>query len=310
MIGASAAAPPRSLGHRVRRSLLLAVILALTALLVPDSATPRIDATLVRVDGSQAVDAGTDVVWILALGSDARPGQPVLGSRADAIQLVGLNAETGDATIIGIPRDSYVGIPGHGSDKVNAAMVYGGPQLMAQAVAGMVGLEPHYVFTTSFGGMNAMIRAVGGVQVYSPYAWSIPAARIRKGLNHLDGGEAMAFARMRHALPGGDFDRSRDQGYLLTGTLRRVQVVTTQHPGMLERLLVSFLDNVDVDIPPVELYRLARAVLEIESDRVQICTVRGTTGYVGAASVVHPDVAQARSLVARARDDARVEGGC
>ena len=142
----------------MRRSLLLAGILALTAVLVPDSATPRFDATLVKVEGVQAVDARSGVVWILALGSDARPGQPVLGSRADAIQLVGLSADTGNATVIGIPRDSYVSIPGHGSDKINAAMVYGGPQLMAQAVAGMVGLEPHYVFTTSFGGMNSMIR--------------------------------------------------------------------------------------------------------------------------------------------------------
>jgi hypothetical protein len=67
---------------------------------------------------------------------------------------------------------------------------------------------------------------------------------------------------------------------------------------------------VDVDLPPGELYRLARAVLEVEPDRVKICVVRGNTGYVGAASVVHPDIAQARSLIARARDDARVEGGC
>ena len=249
-------------------------------------------------------------MWILALGSDARPGQPVLRSRGDAIQLVGLNAETGHATIIGIPRDSYVDIPGHGSDKINAAMVYGGPQLMAQAVAGMVGLEPHYVFTTSFRGMNRMITAVGGVRVYSPYAWSIPSvANVRVGLNNLNGGEAMAFARMRHALPGGDFDRSRDQGYLLTGTLRRVKAIT-QDPGTLERLLVSFLHHTDVDLPPAELYRLARAVLQVQPDKVQMCAVRGSTGYVGAASVVHPDIGQARSLIARARADARVEGGC
>ena len=67
----------RSWGHRVRRSLLLTTILALTVVLLPDAGTPRIDATLVRVEGAQAVDAETDVVWILALGSDARPGQPV-----------------------------------------------------------------------------------------------------------------------------------------------------------------------------------------------------------------------------------------
>ena len=137
---------------------------------------------------------------------------------------------TGHATIIGIPRDSYVDIPGHGRDKINASMVYGGPQLMAQAVANMVGLRPDYVFTTSFWGMNNMISAVGGIDVYSPFSWSIPAATIHKGINRLDGGETMAFARMRHSLPGGDFDRSRDQGYVLTGTLRRVQALT-QQPG-------------------------------------------------------------------------------
>ena len=116
----------RSVAHRVRRSLALMTILALTLVFLPDAGTPRIDATLVRVEGAQAVDAETDVVWILALGSDARPGQPVLSSRADAIQLVGINAETGHATIIGIPRDSYVDIPGYGRNKINAAMVYGG----------------------------------------------------------------------------------------------------------------------------------------------------------------------------------------
>jgi hypothetical protein len=73
---------------------------------------------------------------------------------------------------------------------------------------------------------------------------------------------------------------------------------------------VSFLHHTDVDLPPAELYRLARAVLQVQPDRVQICTVRGSTGYVGAASVVHPDMGQVRSLIARARADARVEGGC
>ena len=300
---------PATIGHRVRRSLVLSVVLALTLLLVPDAATPRTDGVLVRVEGAHAVDAGQEVVWILALGSDARTGQPVLASRADAIQLVALDAQSGHATVIGIPRDSYVDIPGHGRDKLNAAMVYGGPQLTAQAVAGLVGHVPDYVFTTSFRGLQSMISVVGGVEVYSPFAWSTSTARIHRGRNHLNGTEALAFARMRHALPRGDFDRSLDQGRLLAGTLRRVRDVTTE-PGQLERLLVSFLKNTDVDLPPAELYRLARAVLEIEPQQVQLCPVGGGTGYAGSASVVFPDIGRARSLIRRASDDARVEGGC
>lgn len=291
------------------RRVVLALICALTVLLVPDSAMSRPTASLVRVDGARAVDAQDDVVWILALGSDARPGQPVLASRADAIQLVGVNVETGHATVIGIPRDSYVPIPGFGTDKINASMVYGGPQLTAEAVADMVGLTPDYVFTTSFWGVRKMVAAVGGVDVFSPYAWSLPVVTVRRGTNELDGGEAIAFARMRKALPGGDFDRSLDQGYLLTGTLRRVRELSAQ-PGQLERVLVSFLRNVDVDLPPAELYRLARAVLQVQPQQVQLCPVRGSVGYAGAASVVFPDLAQARGLIDRARDDARVEGGC
>ena len=67
------------------------------------------------------------MLWILALGSDARPGQNITRQRADAIQMVGVNLETGDAVSIGVPRDSWVPIPGYGSDRVNAALTAGGP---------------------------------------------------------------------------------------------------------------------------------------------------------------------------------------
>ncbi|MDQ3663821.1 MAG: LCP family protein, partial [Actinomycetota bacterium] len=251
----------RRIVTRIRRVVVLGSVLTLTALLVPDAGPSPTRAALVRVQGGDAVDADDDVVWILALGSDARRGQSVLGSRADAIQLVGMNLRTGHATIIGIPRDSYVDIPGHGTNKINSAMVSGGPQLMASAVAAMVGLTPDYVFTTSFWGFRFMVQRMAPLSVYSPFSWSIPAATVQRGENQLDGAEAIAFARMRKALPGGDFDRSRDQGYLLIAGLRRVRELTERGPGQLEWLLVSFLTNTYVDLPPDELYRLARAVL-------------------------------------------------
>ena len=55
------------------------------------------------------------------------PGESITRSRADAIQLTGINLSTGDATMIGVPRDSWVDIPGHGSEKINAALYFGGP---------------------------------------------------------------------------------------------------------------------------------------------------------------------------------------
>ena len=69
---------------------------------------------LVKVDTAEAVahpDHPRDVLWVLALGSDARPGEDPLRTRADAIQLVGVDLGTGAGAVIGIPRDSWVADP-------------------------------------------------------------------------------------------------------------------------------------------------------------------------------------------------------
>src|SRR5207253_206198 len=96
------------------------------------------------------------VIFILALGNDARPGETI--SRADAIHLIGVNPSLGRASILDIPRDTYTDIPGHGTDKINAAHAYGGPRLMAQAVSELVGVDIPYVITTGFVGLTALAK--------------------------------------------------------------------------------------------------------------------------------------------------------
>ena len=294
---------------RMHRRAVLLLVLALLAVVVPDAGRRATSAALVEVEGASGLDTEAGVVWILALGSDARVDQPVLRSRSDAIQLVGLNARTGDATVIGIPRDSYTYIPGYGTDKINAAMERGGPQLAAQAVARLTRITPDFVFATSFVGFKRMINAIGGVTVRSRYQFSTPKVRIRRGVNQLDPLESLTFVRERYALPNGDFDRSSNQSRFLIDTLRTMRVVADEH-GSIEQALAAFLQHTDVDVGPVALYRLAHAVLEVEPSAVTACLLRGSVGMAGSASVVFPDVAYARSLAARARADARLEGGC
>ena len=75
-----------------------ALVLAVAALVVPDASIRTGGVMLVKVDSAQGIDGPDDVIWILALGSDARQGQPPLqGSRADAIQMIGVNLRTGAA---------------------------------------------------------------------------------------------------------------------------------------------------------------------------------------------------------------------
>jgi LCP family protein required for cell wall assembly len=254
----------------------------------------------------QGVDTTDDVLWILALGSDARPGQPVLGSRSDAIQMVGINTETGNAITIGVPRDSYVDIPGHGSDKINAAMVYGGPEATAGAVAGLLGITPDYVFVTSFTGMQQMVGGVHGIRVKVTYPMTDLGHTFKPGMTTVMGREALAFARNRHDLPNGDFDRSMDQGQLLKGGLATM-LGKIDNPGFYERALELLVKYTDANVSPVELYRLGRSVLEANPARTRVCVLRGGTGYVGEASVVFPDRSAASALAADVRHDATLD---
>jgi polyisoprenyl-teichoic acid--peptidoglycan teichoic acid transferase len=294
-----------------RRVVVLAVVLAIAALVMPPATERHTDANLVKVQTAQAVDHPRNVVWVLCLGSDARPGQRLTGTRADAIQLVGLNLKTGAGTMIGIPRDSYVDIRGHGRNKINASMFFGGPQLMADSVGRLVGVRPDYVFTTGFLGFRGMVRAIGGVTVHSKFSFSDPIRPrgYHRGVNKLNPFQALIFGRVRHPLPRGDFDRSANQQELLRSILRKVRA-HQQQPGFMERGVLASVKNMNTDLAPSELYRLAQAVTAIKPGKLKGCVVQGPTGNAGGASVVFASVAQARRIGNDARKDATLDHGC
>lgn len=309
--GRAAAAALSRTARAVRRHAVLALVLALAVVLVPPATVRDAPVSLVKLGRAEAVDPGRRVVWILFLGSDARPGQPVLRSRADAIQLVGVDLRSGAATVLGIPRDSYVAVPGRGRDKINAALTYGGPDLMGRTVGDLVGLRPDYVFTAGFDGFRQLVNAVGGVTVDSDFAFSDPVRPegYRVGPNDLNGFQAMIFARIRKPLPRGDFDRSANQQDLLRAILRQVRA-GADRPGFMERGVLAAVRHLHTDLRPAELFRLAQGMAAVDPRRVRGCVLRGSTGYAGAASVVYPDVAQARRIVADARRDGRLDRGC
>ncbi len=295
----------------LRRYLALGLVLLVTLAVVPPAAVRDAPVSLVRLRGAAGVDRPRDVVWVLFLGSDARPGQSVTRSRADAIQLTGVNLRTGASTVIGVPRDSYVAIPGHGRDKINSAMYYGGPQMMGRSVGDLVGIRPDYVLTTGFVGFRRMVDGIGGVTVDSDFAFSDPVRPrgYRVGPNKLTGFQAEIFARIRKAFPRGDFDRSANQQDVMRGLLRQVRGRVDQ-PGFMERAVLSVTRHMNTDLRPSELYRLAQAATAVRPARMRGCVLLGGVGYAGAASVVFPDLAQARRIADDVRRDATLDRGC
>jgi polyisoprenyl-teichoic acid--peptidoglycan teichoic acid transferase len=296
--------------HRRRpfRVAVLAAVLSLCALVVPNSTVASTEMALVKMDGA-SVSLDDEMIWILALGSDARPGQPMTSTRADAIQMVGINTRTGAATAIGIPRDSYVPIPGHGSDRVNAAMFYGGAQLMGETVGDMLGLQPDYVMVTRFRFFEQLIDDIGGIYVNNPRAFSddnLKPQGFEQGKIRLGGVIALTFARVRKDLPGGDFDRSANQQRILRGIQARV-AARAERPGFIENSVFSVIQHMQTNVAPDELFRIAQAVAQVNPKKISTCVVYGGFATIGGASVVTPDLGTARRYADDARDDATIK---
>jgi LCP family protein required for cell wall assembly len=295
---------------RTLRAVTLAAVLAVSALVVPDSAVESTGVELVRVKRAGGVSVGPDVVWILAVGSDARPGQDMLRARGDALQLIGINTRTDSATAIGVPRDSWVSIPGHGMNKINAALYFGGPRGMAGAMRNLVGITPDYVVVSRFPFFEDMIDDIGGITVTNPRRFTDPNLKkegFARGRIRLGGYDAMAFSRIRYNLPGGDFDRSANQQRTLRGIHARIRS-QADRPGFIERGVMTVMKHLSTDLGPAEVYELAQAVAQVEPGRITTCVIRGRIGSAAGQSVVFPDVAQARRLGDAARRDATLRG--
>ena len=228
-------------------------------------------------------------IFILMLGGDARSGNSA-NARTDSIHIVAIVPSTMHASILGIPRDSYVNIPGHGQNKINSASFFGGPSLTIQTVEQLTGCHFDYFTMTSFQGFQKIVNDFGGVTMkvtessapdhFSHYDF-------RQGVTyHLNGGEALSFARNRHTRPRGDFDRSLAQGKLIVAALATQQANSRKDAGTLFRAMGAMYRNLRLDIPVTEALKLGLFVLKIRAANVTNEVMTGGIGSAGGASIV------------------------
>jgi LCP family protein required for cell wall assembly len=244
------------------------------------------------------------VAFALIVGNDYRPG--VSGKRADALHLVALNAKAGAATVLNIPRDTWVNIPGRGNNRINVAHTFGGPALQAAAVEGLTGIRPDVTIVTDFAGFVGLVNALGGVSVDIAEAHSDAASEafFSPGRQHLSGKQALALSRNRH-LPGGDFTRTANQGRIIVAGLAELRA-KGRSLADVARYLTVLLSYTTVDgMDPVELFHLGRAAMAVDPAKVTEVTMPGRVGQAGTASVVLPTAAAA-PLFADIADDGLV----
>ena len=157
---------------------------------------------------------------ILLLGSDTRSGSEaaqVSGSRADSIMLAHIPADGKGVYLVSIMRDTWVNIPGYGAAKINAALNYGGISLQVATVENLLGIKIDHVAEIEFEGFKALVNSVGGVDVQVPFNFDINIWSFKQGMQHMDGGAALAFVRARYQFADGDYQRVRNQRAFLRG---------------------------------------------------------------------------------------------
>jgi len=232
----------------------------------------------------------SDLLFVLVIGSDARPGQPMAATRADSIHIIGVNPRRGVASILGIPRDSYAYMPGVGSGKINGALVYGGPDLMVRTVERLTGIDIDAYALTGFDGFVRMVEAIGPIGIDIPYAMDdrgYSGAHFRAGPTRLSARQALALARNRHDAPGGDFGRSMNQGRLIIAALEEFRSDLEKDPLTLLRWAVAAARYLRTDLSIPEMMDLLLAVPSFRPGQVRNQVVSGSGAMVGGQSVIY-----------------------
>ncbi|OOV15729.1 hypothetical protein BXU09_01850 [Deinococcus sp. LM3] len=232
-------------------------------------------------------------------------------TRTDTIMLTQVWPD-GRVNVLGVPRDSWVNMPGYGWGKINGANVHGGPEMLMRAVQELTGVPMDAYALVSLNAIPAMTDAAGGVTVdvgqamkYDDNAGNLHID-LKPGRQRLSGEQAAGFLRFRHDNLG-DIGRIARQQQFVSALGAQVR-----NPLNVWRLpmMVSAVDrNMKTDLTRAQVAALTGAALR--GPQVQTFSVPGTFGFRGAASVWEVDRAALGALIAkqfRDPDDVRALG--
>lgn len=275
------------------------LLLVLAGLLV----AAAVPATAIQL-ASRPLD--DDRYTLLVMGSDMGPWRPgsVLGGRADAVHLTSVVPSTGQVSILSLPRDSYVAVPGMGTTRINAALTRG-PETAVATVEGLTGIEVDDWIVT---GMSAFVRGMdefGGVDIDVPQRVRVDDNVLDPGLQRLDGTGSLVYGRDRKSRSDGDFGRNRAQAELLAAMHGEV-LARDPSPIELAGLLRDLRRYTVSSIPAGRLPVLAGLAMDIDPADVVRRQAPGVNANRGGASVVAL-TSEAEALFADLRDDGMFE---
>ncbi|HEY2287741.1 MAG TPA: LCP family protein [Streptosporangiaceae bacterium] len=310
--------------RRQRAMLIIAAVASALVLVTSGGAwavTTYVTGRLGRLSAGTSGTPESGPLNILVAGVDERSGLTPLQQRqlhvghdvstnSDTLMLIHVPADHSYIQVVSLPRDSWVSIPGHGMNKINAAFGLGGPKLMVATVAAATGLTINDYIEVNFLGFVKVIDALGGVNVCLPFAVDDvnSGLRLAAGVHHVDGITALEYARDRHSFAASDLARIDNQQQLMATILSKAASTgTLSDPFKLRQVISSVTSAIQVD-QGFNLVSLASQLSGIQPQDVAFTTVPlGNLNYqtpTGESAVLW-DSAAAGQLFRQIRADQR-----
>jgi LCP family protein required for cell wall assembly len=261
----------------------------------------------------------------LLVGSDSREGMTAAqkkelatgsaaGRRTDSIILVHVPAGGGKPALISLPRDSYVPIPGRGSNKINAAFAFGGPKLLVQTVEQVTDLHIDGYVEIGFGGFASVVDSLDGVNICVKNDMKDPKAGInlKKGCQNLDGKNALGYVRARYSDPRGDIGRADRQRQFLGAIMKKAAtpstvLVPTRYWGFTHAAAKGLIVGEDTSMTDAGRVMLALRAVSRDEGLSLVVPIQSENYQTQAGSSVKWNTARAKELFSMLRNDEPLE---
>ncbi len=236
---------------------------------------------------------------ILLLGIDATGG----AKRSDTIMVLHVNPRDKSVSVVSIPRDTLVVIPGVRLDKINHAYAFGGPELAASTTSSFLGIPINYYIKINISGLAKIIDEIGGVEVdvdqrmyYVDYAGGL-FIDLKPGLQKLSGKEAIGFLRFRHDALG-DIGRIKRQQKFLQDLAN--QMAKSKNPLQIYNLISDMIESVDTNLTTSQIFSLASTVRQAyEFGSVYVSALPGSGTKIDGIYYMQPDMERVKAIVNR-----------
>jgi LCP family protein required for cell wall assembly len=220
-------------------------------------------------------------VYVLFAGTDSR-GEDA--ARSDTIIYTVFRPVDRKIEMVSIPRDTLAQIPDQGQDKINAALAYGGMELMDRTVENFLNSPVDYTVLLDFQSFAKIIDAMGGITIDVPEKMYLPEEGIdlEAGKQKLNGHDALAFVRWRGD-GNGDLGRIERQKQFLDALMQKARHLM---PWQAARTFYVLTQEVDTNMPKSDMVRLAGKYIGMSKDVLEFQKFEYDPQYINGVSYV------------------------